>query len=175
MAKPEAQLGIVRGHGGALTVESAPGQGTKFCLLLPPISKPSAPTTIGGTASPWRTTASVLVIDDDDPVREVTAAMLESFGFRTKQAPDGRSGLELYRTAPSAYDVVVLDLLMPGLDGEGTLLELRALRPDVRVLIISGYHEGDLLKRHGSKGPLAYLHKPYKRGDLERAIRDLMG
>jgi CheY-like chemotaxis protein len=170
-----AALGIVRGHGGALRVESTPSRGTKFRLLLPPVTTPSAQSQGGNSASPWRTTARVLIIDDDEPVREVTAAMLQSFGFKTKEAADGRAGLALFREDSTSYDVVILDLLMPELDGEATLLELRELRSDVRVLIISGYHEGDLLKRHAGGGPLGYLHKPFKRGALERAIRELMG
>ena len=171
-----AALGIVRGHGGALKVESTPGRGTKFRLLLPPITAAAAlPTVNSNSASPWRSSARVLVIDDDDAVREVTAAMLQSFGFKTKEASNGRAGLDLFRADPSAHDVIILDLLMPELDGEATLLELRQLRADVRVLIISGYHEGDLLKRHSGGGPLAYLHKPFKRGALEQALRDLLG
>ncbi len=63
---------------------------------------------------------------------------------------------------------------MPGLTGEQTLVELRRVRPGVRVLIISGFNEGDLLARHAGGGPLAYLHKPFTRGDLERAVRDLL-
>ncbi len=169
-----AALGIVRGHGGALRVESAPGRGTKFRLLLPPVPVASAQSQASNSATPWRTTARALIIDDDEPVREVTAAMLQSFGFKTKEAPHGRAGLALFREDPS-YDVIVLDLLMPELDGEATLLGLRELRSDVCVLIMSGYHEGDLLKRHAGGGPLGYLHKPFKRGALERAIRDLLG
>lgn len=170
-----AVLGIVRGHSGALCVDSAPDRGTSFRLFLTPVQS-TAPAPAGvSSATPWRSSAHVLVIDDDEPVREVTSAMLQSFGFKTSAAADGFAGLEMYRENPAAYDVVVLDLLMPGLDGESTLRELRGLRPDVRVLIISGYHEGDLLKRYSSGGPIGYLHKPFKRGALERALREVLG
>ncbi len=169
-----AVLGIVRGHDGALLVESAVGRGTTFTLILPAISgAPALPAPVT-SATPWQQRARVLVIDDDDSVRAVATAMLRSFGFTTQAAADGHAGLTLFQAEPVGFDLVVLDLLMPGLTGEQTLVELRRVRPAVRVLIISGFNEGDLLARHAGGGPLAYLHKPFTRPDLERAVRDLL-
>jgi two-component system cell cycle sensor histidine kinase/response regulator CckA len=169
-----AVLGIVRGHEGALHVESTPGQGTTFRLLLPSIPAAPAPPARVTTANPWQRAASVLVVDDDDSVRTVATAMLRSFGFTTQAAEDGYAGLAAFRAEPAGFDLIVLDLLMPGLTGEQTLVELRRLRPGVRVLIISGFNEGDLLTRHAGGGPLAYLHKPFTRASLEGAVRDLL-
>ena len=169
-----AVLGIVRGHDGALLVESAVGRGTTFTLVLPPIAAAPAPLAREASATPWQQKASVLIIDDDDSVRTVATAMLRSYGFTTQAAADGHAGLALFKAEPIGFDLVVLDLLMPGLTGEQTLVELRRMRPGVRVLIISGFNEGDLLTRHSGGGPLAYLHKPFTRGDLERAVRDLL-
>ena len=169
-----AVLGIVRGHDGALLVASAFGHGTTFTLVLPPIAGAPAPPARVATATPWQQKASVLIIDDDDSVRTVATAMLRSFGFTTQAAADGHAGLAAFEATPIGFDLVVLDLLMPGLTGEQTLVELRRVRPGVRVLIISGFNEGDLLTRHAGGGPLAYLHKPFTRADLERAVRDLL-
>jgi PAS domain S-box-containing protein len=171
-----AVLGIVRGHEGALLVSSTPGTGTTFRLLLPAIAaRPdsAAPKNIGST-EPWRYQGTALVIDDDNSVRLVTTAILRSFGLTVTSASDGQAGLEAWRAAPEGFDFVVLDLLMPGLNGEATLNELRKLRPCVRVLIISGFNEGDFLTRHAGTGPLGYLHKPFKLADLERAARRLL-
>ena len=107
-------------------------------------------------------------------MRLVTSAILRSFGLTVIATSDGYAGLEAWRAAPDGFDLVVLDLLMPGLNGEATLAELRKLRPSVRVLIISGFNEGDFLTRHAGGGPLAYLHKPFKLGDLEQAARRLL-
>ena len=169
-----AVLGIVRGHEGALLVDSTSGSGTTFRLLLPGItSRPATPKS-RGTDAPWRHQGTALVIDDDNSVRLVTSAILRSFGLTVIAASDGYAGLEAWRAAPDGFDLVVLDLLMPGLNGEATLAELRKLRPSVRVLIISGFNEGDFLTRHAGGGPLAYLHKPFKLGDLEHAARRLL-
>ena len=73
-----------------------------------------------------------------------------------------------FRASPAEFDMVLLDLLMPGMNGEQTLAALRALRPDVRVLLISGYSEGDILGRLGGEGRLAFLAKPFSREAIER-------
>ncbi len=104
----------------------------------------------------------------------VITAILRSFGLTVTSASDGQAGLEAWRAAPNGFDLIVLDLLMPGLNGAATLAELRKLRPSVRVLVISGLNEGDFLTRHAGGSPLAYLHKPFKLGDLERAARRLL-
>ena len=169
-----AVLGIVRGHEGALLVDSTSGSGTTFRLLLPGITARPATPKSRGTDAPWRHQGTALVIDDDNSVRLVTSAILRSFGLTVIATSDGYAGLEAWRAAPDGFDLVVLDLLMPGLNGEATLAELRKLRPSVRVLIISGFNEGDFLTRHAGGGPLAYLHKPFKLGDLEQAARRLL-
>ncbi|MDU9765469.1 response regulator, partial [Helicobacter pylori] len=85
------------------------------------------------------------VVDDDDTVRPLVATMLRSCGCSPEEASDGYAALTAFRAAPDRYDLVALDLLMPGLSGEETLVELRRVRADVRVLIISGYNEGGIL------------------------------
>ncbi len=171
-----AVLGIVRGHNGALAVESAPGRGSVFRLLLPvakgaSVAKPPpAP-----TASAWRHSGTALIVDDDEAVRVVASAMMQSFGFTVCVVPDGQSGLDAFREKPGAFDVVLLDLLMPGLTGEQTLEILRTIQPDVRVLIISGFSESDVMQRLANdRGPFKFLHKPFKRQELEQKLRELL-
>ena len=170
-----AVLGIVRGHNGALQVATTPGVGTTFRLLLPPVPGTPAGPAPEPSSPPWQTAARVLVIDDDATVRAVATAILGSVGFTAESAADGQAGLDLYRAAPARYDLVILDLLMPGLSGEQTLVELRRVRAEVRVLLMSGFNEGDLLARHAGGGPLAYLPKPFTRDGLRRAVRALVG
>ncbi len=169
-----AVMGIIRGHQGALQVESTPGAGTTFRLLLPPLAGATVHPAVTEPAPPINEAARVLVVDDDDTVRPLVAAMLRSCGCNSDEAVDGYAALTAFRATPDRYDLVVLDMLMPGLSGEETLVELRRVRADVRVLIISGYNEGGILTRHAGGGPLAYLAKPFTRGDLGAAVRAIL-
>ncbi len=168
-----AVLGIVRGHHGALLVASTPGSGTTFTLLLPPATT-SARSSAAPPDLPVPESARVLVVDDDDSVRPLVAAMLASIGCIPKEAPDGNAAVTAFKAAPADFDLVVLDLLMPGLSGEETLVELRRIRADVRVLIISGYNEGGILGRHPGGGPLAYLAKPFTRNQLAQSVHAIL-
>ena len=100
--------------------------------------------------------------------------MLRSYRGNSDAAVGGYAALTAFRAAPERDDLVVLDMLILGLSGEETLEELRRVRADVRVLIISGYNEGGILARHAGGGPLAYLAKPFTRGDLGAAVRAIL-
>jgi PAS domain S-box-containing protein len=172
-----AVLGIVRGHKGALAVASSPDRGSCFRLLVPSapgaqvVTPPAPPPPTG-----WKHTGHALVIDDDEPVRLVASVMLKSFGFTVQAVPDGQSGLDAFRARPGGFAVILLDLLMPGLTGEQTLEILRTIQPDVRVLIISGFSESDVMQRLAKdRGPFKFLHKPFKRPELEQKLRELLG
>ena len=172
-----AVLGIVRGHNGALRVESTPGIGSTFRLLLPPVRQaaPAAKAAELATPGRWRHAGNVLVVEDEEPVRLVMVELLKSFGFTPTAAEDGASGLAAFREHAAGFDLVVLDLLMPGMNGEQTLEALRVLDPNVRVLLNSGYSEGDILGRLGGGRNLAFLAKPFTREALERKLRGLLG
>jgi two-component system, cell cycle sensor histidine kinase and response regulator CckA len=171
-----AVLGIVHGHHAALGVESALGRGSAFRLLIPAsaqrVPKPQPPR----AAMARRFHGRALIIDDDESVRLVVSALTESFGLKVTAAADGQSGLNAFSAEPGAFDIVLLDLLMPGLTGEETMAKLRTIQADIPVLIISGFSESDVMQRLSNvRGPFKFLHKPFKRAELEEKIHQLMG
>ena len=172
-----AVLGIVRGHNGALHVQSKPGAGSSFRLLLPPAPANALKGRRNSEepAAQWRSSARVLVVEDEEPVRVITSEILKTYGMVPYTAEDGPTGLALFRQNPGAIELVLLDLLMPGMSGEQTLKELRAIAPDVRVLLMSGYSEGDVLGRLASpSGRLGFIAKPFTRANLENSLRQML-
>jgi two-component system, cell cycle sensor histidine kinase and response regulator CckA len=170
-----AVLGIVRGHNGALLVDSEVGQGTTFRLFLPPIygETPIEPATPTVTVDAWRSSGDVLIVEDEEPVREMVTRMVRTFGFAPHPVGDGASGVATFRANSKRWELAVVDLVMPGMDGEQTLRELRAIQEDVRVLLISGYAEGDVLRRVQGHGRVVFLAKPFKREAFEAKLREL--
>ena len=160
-----AVLGIVRAHHGALRVSSAAGSGTTFTILFPiepaPAQPQPAPGRLPATAPSLATQHTVLLIDDEIGVRTVTAGLLERAGFSVLAAGDGQSGVELFGANAHAISVVLLDLTMPQMSGEDALRAMRAIRPDLRVLVLSGYDEYDLASRFAGLEHVAFLQKPF--------------
>ena len=126
--------GFVRQSGGTVTIESAPGQGTRVRLRLPESAPPEAPARPEGLDS---AEACILAVDDDADLLEITADQLRRLGHAVVTAPDGSSALEMLREIPE-IDLLYTDLAMPGLDGRALAEKARALRPDLPVLFTSG-------------------------------------
>ena len=155
-----AVLGIVRAHRGVLRVRSEPGEGTAVCVLLPLPEGRAARTDAGIRAAPGRR-GTVLVVDDQESVVEVAQLMLLSAGHRVLAAVGGRAGIEDFRARAGEIDAVLLDLTMPDVDGEQVLLELQRLRPDVPVIIATGYDAGYVAERVRSR-VAGFVRKPYQ-------------
>ncbi len=167
-----AVLGIVRGHQGALKVYSEPGRGTTFKLLLPCAEGPAEHLTAAPTASPaWRGTGTILVVDDEDTVRTVCARMLTAMGFHVLLAGNGNEALEIFFPHRDEIVGVLLDLTMPQLDGTATFTELRRIKPEIRVLLMSGFNEQDAVNRFAGKGLAGFIQKPFKPETLQTKLR----
>jgi CheY-like chemotaxis protein len=166
--------GIVSQAGGHVTVRSAPGQGTTFEVRLPrrhePAQRPrSVPvvTAVGGTET-------VLVVEDDPLVREITARALRSGGYRVLVAGGGTEALEVAARLEGALDLLVSDVVMPGMDGRTLADELRRRRTGLRVLFASGYTQ-DVISHHGVlDAGVELLAKPFTAGALLARVRAVL-
>jgi len=164
--------GTVRSHHGAIEVESAARTGTTFRVYLPlatgsrlPARASTAEARDGRTVGPPGGSARVLVVEDDDLIRELLAGMLRDLGHEPVTCRDGLEATAFYRRAPLDFDLVILDTIMPRLGGEDTLTALVAVNPGVRVVVCSG-HGSETLTESPSRNVLGYLHKPFLRAEL---------
>ena len=161
-----AVLGIVRGHRGAISLQSAPGAGTTFRVLLPAAKGVSATAPAPPASTLARGSGRVLLVDDEEAVRGLARRVLERGGFDVIEAESGEEGLARYEERPDSVTAVVLDLTMPGLGGEATFHALRRARPDLPIVLSSGYmpEEGDAFSG------VAFLAKPYRPAELVDAV-----
>ena len=164
-----AVYGTVHGHGGEISVYSEEGQGTVFRIFLPlveagdPAAAPSSPSVVEGTGT-------VLVVDDEPVIRNIARDMLRTLGYQVLLAEDGRTAIDLYRARGDAIDLVILDLVMPGMNGTDVLRALKRMDSESRVLIASGFHlDMDMpdVRREGASG---FLSKPFILAGLSQAV-----
>jgi len=164
-----AVLGVVRGHQGALSVESAPDRGSVFRLLFAPSALGAVPD-VAAPPARGRAGATVLVIDDEPVVRGMVGEILAHEGCVVLDAEDGASGIALFRENREQVDIVLLDLSMPGLSGEQTFGRLREIDPGVRVILSSGYDQHEAAARFTAAGPAGFIQKPYRPEQLMAEI-----
>jgi PAS domain S-box-containing protein len=170
-----AVLGIVRSHRGALKVTSEVGRGSTFVLALP----------VAATASDASRTASiqekmeslrgtVLVVDDEESVRRTVSRVLEVLGCKVLRAEDGTVAVQYVRESSIPIDLVLLDLTMPILDGVQTLHELRRMRPDLPVILMSGFAEVHALAKFGQHNLSGFLQKPFTIDEVQRRVAEVL-
>jgi PAS domain S-box-containing protein len=172
-----AVLGIVRGHGGAMKIDSEVGKGTTFRVLLPVGTQKEAPAAVAEETQParvWHAPGTVLLVDDEQSVRKVGRAMLERIGFTVLTATDGRDGVAAFRQHADEIAVVLLDMTMPGLNGEEAFRAIREIRGDVPVLLCSGYNEQDATNRFRGQGLAGFIQKPFELDHLADKLREVL-
>jgi PAS domain S-box-containing protein len=171
-----AVLGIVRGHKGAIKVYSEKHRGSTFKLLFPVCENTPIPLAAANHAQAhYRGKGVVLLADDEETIRNLGRRMLERWGFEVVVAEDGREAVDKFRAHKDTITLVILDLTMPHLDGEACYRELRQIRPDVRVILSSGYNEQDVVNRFAGKGLAGFVQKPYTSEELLAKVREALG
>jgi signal transduction histidine kinase len=169
-----AVQGIVRGHRGAIEVQTAPGVGTSFRLLFPAATRSQAPEPAAAKAPASPLHGTVLVVDDNEQIRALARHLLESFGFQVVTVDDGTQALRAITEHANEFAFVLLDLMMPGMSGEEVVDELHRLGAATPVILSSGYHSHELNQRFLGRGVAAFLQKPYGIEQLRAAAVEIL-
>jgi CheY-like chemotaxis protein len=166
-----AAMGIVKAHHGAIRVAAAAGKGTVFKVIFPAgreeVVEPREPAHTGSKDS---IRGVVLVVDDEEIVRKVAKAALQTQGYRVVLASDGQEAVEVFREISDSVSLVILDLMMPVMGGEEALRHIRNIRPDVIVMLSSGYTETDAMRRFSGHGLAGFIQKPYTSARLREKV-----
>ena len=170
--------GIVQQSGGAVTMESSPGKGTTMRLFFPrfePVEEPEDDAEPAVPAGAKPTKGTLLVVEDEERVRRLTCRILEQYGYGTLEASDGQTALDLLNGSESAIDLLISDVLMPGMSGPELVDRARRQRPDLPVLLLSGYPADEI--PHGEEADQRarrFLQKPFSAEALATAVEELL-
>jgi CheY-like chemotaxis protein len=162
--------GIVKNHGGSICVTSDAQTGTRFEILWPAVDRPSLVQDDEETTVVSRAGSTVLLVDDEELVRNVGSTMLETLGYRVITARDGLEGVELFRAREEEIDLVILDMAMPRMGGRDCFLELKKIRPGVRAVLSTGYALDEVTQRVLDEGMVGFVQKPYVLDHLAAAL-----
>ena len=167
--------GIVRNLNGAVRVDGKPGSGTAFHVLLPVSESPVEQVFdwTSGTALP-NGSESVLLVDDETAIVEIGKLMLEQLGYRVETRISPTEALARFQSAPADFDLVITDLTMPGINGEALSRDILRIRPDMPIILSSGYHRQPVADSSGSPEIAGTLPKPYRMRDLAVTVRKIL-
>jgi CheY-like chemotaxis protein len=171
-----AVLGIIKTHNGALQLSSELGKGTTFKIFLPVQTSdcPGEEPLQLVSSAPWQGSGTILLVEDEEQVKLVAEAMLEALGFTVIEASNGKEALELYQKNAADINLVITDIGMPVMDGYQLFRELKALRPELPIIISSGFGDTVVASRIASEDIVDSISKPYSFDRLRDVLKSVM-
>jgi PAS domain S-box-containing protein len=164
--------GIIKNHNGHITCTSEPGKGTTFTLYLPATEKEVI--IEENESKIIKGTETILLVDDEEYVREVAKRQLEQLGYKAVTASDGIEAIDIYKKKKKKIDLILLDMVMPNLAGKETFRELKNINPDIKVVLISGFSQNGKAAEILNEGAMTFIQKPFKLYELSKILAGVL-
>jgi CheY-like chemotaxis protein len=168
-----SSFGIIKEHGGVIDVLSQPGKGTTFAIYLP-ISDKVVPQEVYTAKTILTGKESILLVDDELSIVEVCRDILISLGYKILTAASGHEAIDIYKLNREDIDLVILDMIMPGMNGSDTYNQLKSINPQVKVILSTGYSGSDQAQQILDNGCQALIQKPFRVDDLSQSVRKVL-
>ncbi len=168
-----SSFGIIKEHGGIIDVTSQPGAGTTFIIYLPTSDK-KVPKEVYTAKTILTGSESILLVDDESSIIEVCRDILINLGYKILTAGSGHEAVDIYKLNKGDVDLVILDMIMPGMNGSETYKKLKSLNPDIKVILSTGYSGSDQAQQILDSGCQGLIQKPFRIDDLSQKIREVL-
>jgi CheY-like chemotaxis protein len=166
--------GIIKGHGGIINVYSEKGHGATFTIYLPASDK-RIEEEKKSPAELIKGRGTVLLVDDEEVILDVNRMVLQKLGYKALLAHNGQEAVDIFRAQKESIDLIILDMIMPGMEGGKAFDLLQGIQADVKIILSSGYSINDEVNRMMERGCKGFLQKPFDIGEFSRKLRDVLG